>query len=61
MSFTIQSRTEYRFVMIEILKMIDRGEENLSLAERRQLGEMMVAAEKYEEAEMVAGGDCPGW
>ncbi len=61
MSFTIQSRTEYRFVMIEILKMIDRGEENLSLAERRQLKEMAVVAEKYEEEEMMAEGDCPGW
>lgn len=61
MSFTILSRTEYRFVMMEILKMIDRGEENLSQAERRQLGEMAVAVEKYEEAEMVALGDCPGW
>lgn len=61
MSFTIQGRTEYRFVMIEILKMIDRGEENLSLAERRQLKEMAVVAEKYEEEEMMTEGDCPGW
>lgn len=50
----IQSKKEYHHVMVEIYRMMDRGEENLTAEELRSLAEMTVAAERFEDEVMAS-------
>lgn len=49
MKYEISSKKSYHETMVAIFKMMDKGEENLSLSEVEQLSAMVIAAEKYED------------
>lgn len=50
----IQSKKEYHAVMVEIYRMMDRGEDDLTAEELRSLAEMTVAAERFEDEVMAS-------
>jgi HTH-type transcriptional regulator/antitoxin HigA len=49
MSYLIHSKKEYHQTMIEIYDLMNRGEAALSKPQMKRLGEISVAAEKYED------------
>ena len=49
MKHEINSRQAYHETMVTIYKLMNKGEENLSVTELKKLAAMSVAAEKYED------------
>ena len=49
MKHSINSKKEYHETMVKVFKLMDKGENNLSAAELKQLAAMSVAAERYED------------
>jgi antitoxin component HigA of HigAB toxin-antitoxin module len=49
MKHVIQSKKDYHETMVRIYQLMDKGENNLSAGELKQLAAMTVAAEKYED------------
>src|SRR5450432_2654102 len=49
MKHEINSRQVYHKTMVDIYKLMDKGEANLSVSDLKKLAAMSVAAEKYED------------
>lgn len=49
MKHNITSKKDYHETMVKVYKLMDKGEENLSPSELKQLAAMTVAAERYED------------
>jgi len=47
--FAISSKKHYHETMVNIYELMNKGEENLTNAERKKLGLMVNAAEKFED------------
>ncbi|PWU02692.1 MAG: transcriptional regulator [Bacteroidetes bacterium] len=52
MKYEINSKREYHQTMLDIFKLMDKGESNLSTTELKKLAAMSAAAEKYEDEEL---------
>lgn len=49
MKHSIHSKKDYHETMVGIYRLMEKGEDNLTAAELKQLASMTVAAEKYED------------
>lgn len=49
MKYTIASKETYHETMVDVYKLMNKGEANLTQAELKKLVAMTVAAEKYED------------
>lgn len=49
MKHVINSKKDYHETMVKIYRLMDKGENNLSPAELKELASMAVAAEKFED------------
>lgn len=49
MKYTIASKETYHETMVDVYKLMNKGEANLTQSELKKLAAMTVAAEKYED------------
>lgn len=49
MKYTIASKEAYHETMVDVYKLMNKGEANLTQTELKRLSAMVVAAEKYED------------